>query len=228
MDLTATIIPKSDQLNSDDLMTGPVTVTIESVSAGNAEQPVDVHLVEFPGRAYRPSKSMRRVMVAAWGKESAAFTGHRMTLYRDPEVKFGGTVVGGIKISHLSHIEKRMQIALTETRGKRKVHTVDLLTETAQTTPARRAPAPVDAWETDPDAPPAPLSDHTRRQMFAELTKHGITDEDRQRAGMSKILGRKIESRGKISEDEGRAVILDLMGRPVPGTPDDAAEGGAS
>jgi hypothetical protein len=218
VDLTATIVPKSDQLNSDDLMTGPVTVTIESVSAGNAEQPVDVHLVEFPGRAYRPSKSMRRVMVAAWGKESSVYTGHRMTLYRDPEVKFGGTVVGGIKISHLSHIEKRMQIALTETRGKRKVHTVDLLRADAPSSAHTPPPTPVDAWEQDPDAPPAPLTDHTRRQMFAELTKRGITDPAVQRAGMSKILGRAVESRGAITEDEGRAIVLDLMSRPVPTT----------
>src|SRR5690606_13558162 len=51
VDLTATTIPKSDQINAEDLMvSGPVTVTVESVSKGSAEQPVDIHLVEFPGR----------------------------------------------------------------------------------------------------------------------------------------------------------------------------------
>src|SRR5688572_1344037 len=86
MDLTKSIEPKSDQLNAEDLLTGPVTVTIERVTEGSAEQPVDVHLVEFPGRPYRPSKSMRRVMVSAWGKEAAVYAGRRMALYRDPEV----------------------------------------------------------------------------------------------------------------------------------------------
>jgi hypothetical protein len=133
MDLTQTIVPKSDQINAEDVMaTGPITVTVESVSRGNAEQPVDIHLVEYPGRAYRPSKTMRRVLVKAWGAESDTYAGHRMTLYYDAEVKFGGTKVGGIKISHVSHITKRLDLALTETRGKRVVHTVQPLTEAAR------------------------------------------------------------------------------------------------
>jgi hypothetical protein len=127
MDLTEAIAPKSDQLNADDLITGPRTFTIERVTAGTVEQPVDVFLAEFPGRAYRPSKSMRRVMVAAWGKEASEYTGHRLTLYRDPDVKFGADKVGGIKISHLSNIDKRLTIALTVTRGKRAPFTVEPL-----------------------------------------------------------------------------------------------------
>src|SRR5699024_6986628 len=89
MDLTESIAPKSDQINAEDLLSGPRTFTIEKVTAGSAEQPVNVHLREFPGRPYRPSKSMRRVMVAAWGSDASAYTGRRITLYRDPEVTFG-------------------------------------------------------------------------------------------------------------------------------------------
>ena len=100
MDLTESIAPKSDQLNADDLMAGPVTVTIAEVAKGTPEQPVDVRLVEFPGRAYRPSKSMRRVMVSAWGAEASTYAGHRITLFRNPEITFGRDKVGGIEISH--------------------------------------------------------------------------------------------------------------------------------
>lgn len=124
MDMTESIAPKSDQLNADDLMAGPVTVTIREVVQGSAEQPVDVLLVEFPDRAYRPSKSMRRVMVNAWGKEAEAYAGHRLTLYRNAEITFGRDKVGGIEISHLSHIDKALTVALTATRGKRKNFTV--------------------------------------------------------------------------------------------------------
>jgi hypothetical protein len=133
MDLTESIAPKSDQLNADDLMAGPVTVTIREVAKGTPEQPVDVHLVEFPGRAYRPSKSMRRVMVLAWGPEASAYAGRRITLYRNPEITFGKDKVGGIEISHLSNLSKPLTVALTATRGKRKSFTVSPLTE-----PARR------------------------------------------------------------------------------------------
>lgn len=127
MNLSESIVPKSDQLNAEDLLAGPRTVTIEKVTAGTSEQPVNVHLVETPGRPYRPSKTMRRVMVACWGSDAALYVGRRMTLYRDPSVKFGGMAVGGIKISHLSHIDKRTTLALTETRGKRAPHVVEPL-----------------------------------------------------------------------------------------------------
>ena len=135
MDLTETIAPKSDQLNADDLISGPVTVTVTEVRKGSVEQPVDVLVAEFPGRAYRPSKSMRRVLVAAWGKEASAYVGRRLTLYRDPEVTFGRDKVGGIKISHLSHLNLPVKVALTVTRGKRAPHTVDPLPDAAPATP---------------------------------------------------------------------------------------------
>jgi len=124
MDLSQSIVPKSDQLNADDLIAGPVTVTIESVTAGTDEQPVNVNLVEFPGRAYRPSKSMRRVMVAAWGPETSTYGRRRMTLFRNPDIQFGGRAVGGIEIAAMSDIEKPLTIALTRTRGSRKDFTV--------------------------------------------------------------------------------------------------------
>lgn len=128
MDMTTSIIPKSDQLNADDLIAAPITVTIREVKQGNAEQPVDVVLVEFPGRAYRPSKSMRRVMVTAWGAEASNYAGHRLTLFRNPEITFGRDKVGGIEIAAMSHIDKPLTVALTATRGKRKNFTVQPLT----------------------------------------------------------------------------------------------------
>ena len=127
MDMTQSIQAKSDQLNAEDLMGGPIAVTIADVCKGSTEQPVNVTLSEYPKRAYRPSKSMRRVMVAAWGKDSSAYVGQRMTLYRDPDVKFGGEKVGGIKISHMTGIGKQLRVALTETRGKRVPHVVQPL-----------------------------------------------------------------------------------------------------
>jgi len=60
---------------------------------------------------------------------------------------------------------------------------------------------------------PIPLSDRTRSQMFALLTEHGITDRDRQIAGISSIIGRPIASRSELTEDDARAVILDLQAR---------------
>jgi hypothetical protein len=131
MDLTASIAPKSDQLNSDDLITGPRTFTIAGADEGSAEQPANIHLAELPGRPWRPSKSMRRVLVYCWGHDTEPYAGRRVTLYRDPEVTFGRDKVGGIKISHLSHIDRAKSVSLTVTRGKRAPHTVDPLPDAA-------------------------------------------------------------------------------------------------
>jgi hypothetical protein len=119
MDLTESIAPRSDQVNADDLVGGPITYTIREVVGGKAEAPFDFMLVETD-RAYRPSKTMRRVIVNAWGAEAANYAGRRLTLYREPTIKFGGAVVGGIRISHMSHIDKACDVMLQVTRGKRE------------------------------------------------------------------------------------------------------------
>jgi hypothetical protein len=125
IDVGATIEPKSDQLNSDDLIAGPITVTIRKVAAtGDNDQPVSIFYEGDNNKPYKACKSMRRVLVAVWGRDGTQYVGKSMTLFREPTVKFGGLEVGGIRISHMSHIEKPMTIALTATRGSRKPYTV--------------------------------------------------------------------------------------------------------
>lgn len=130
MDISTTTAPKSDQQNFDDYIAGPKTVTVSEVRAGTPEQPVEIHLVEYPGRPFKPSKTARRVLVAAWGADASEYAGRRMTLYGDPTVKFGGATVGGIRISALSHIEKPLTLSLTTTRGKRAPVTIQPLAQT--------------------------------------------------------------------------------------------------
>lgn len=133
-DLSKTIAPKSDQLNADDMIAGPLTITITSVSAnpGNAEQPVSVSFEGDGGKPYRPCKSMRRVMVAIWGADGNQYIGRSMTLYRDPDVTWGGMKVGGIRISHMSGMDKAVTMALTATQKQRKPFTVKPLAAAPQ------------------------------------------------------------------------------------------------
>lgn len=129
MNLTESITPKSDQLNADDLIGGSVTVTIAEMRQGTAEQPLSVVTKEFGAeRPYKPSKSMRRVMVTAWGVDGANHIGRQLTLFRNPTIRFGKDEVGGIQISHMSGIDKPLTVALTVTRGKRAPFTVQPLT----------------------------------------------------------------------------------------------------
>lgn len=133
MDLSSTIAPKSDQLNADDLLTGPRTFTIEKVTQGNPEQPVNIHLAESPGRPWKPSKSMRRVLVSVWGPDGNTYNGRHVTLYRNPDIKFGGETVGGIEVSAMTGIEKPLKLALTVTRGKKRAHTIQPLNDPTPT-----------------------------------------------------------------------------------------------
>jgi len=133
MDITDTLAPKSDQLDAVDLShSGPRTFTITDVSKGAPDQPVNVHLAEFP-RVWRPGKSMRRVLASCWGTDASAYVGRRVTLFCDPTVKFGGEAVGGIRVSHMSHIDKPTKVPLIVTRGKSAMYTVRPLTESAPT-----------------------------------------------------------------------------------------------
>ncbi|WP_311257363.1 hypothetical protein [Microbacterium sp. WCS2018Hpa-9] len=119
MDLSQTLEPNSQQVNADDLTAAPRTVSITNVTAGTAEQPVFIHLSEFPGRTYRPGKSMRRVLVQIWGAEASNYVGRKLRLYNDQTIRFGKDVTGGIRISHASHIDAPVTVNLTVTRGRR-------------------------------------------------------------------------------------------------------------
>lgn len=131
-DLTSTIKPKSDQLNADDLLTGSMDVTITDIKSGPVDQPVHIYIEGQ--QPYKPCKTMRRVLITAWGSNGKDWIGKSMTLYCDPTVKFGGIALGGIRISHLSDIDQTLNMMLTATRGRKsqvvvkplKVESIDI------------------------------------------------------------------------------------------------------
>ena len=164
--------PRSDQWNADDFLGGPRTFTIAGVKEGAAEQKYDIAL-EGETRAWRPPLGMLRVLMQAWGDESEVWVGRRVTLYRDQTVKFGSDTLGGIRISHLSHIEGPKNYKVTTTRGKRATFTVQ---------PLKEAPKPV-----QPTTPAIPdevisqtqraLAEGKRDEYLAWLTEQGAPAE---------------------------------------------------
>jgi hypothetical protein len=134
IDMRKTTVPKSDQLNADDLLGQTLTIKVTKVSLlATPDQPIAIGFEGDNEKPYKPGKSMRRVMVNAWGPDGNAYIGRSMTLYRDEKVLFGGLAVGGIRISHLSHIDEPITMALTATRAQRKPFTVKPLVVTAST-----------------------------------------------------------------------------------------------
>ena len=200
MDITSTLVPKSDQLDAVDLLSGPQTFTIDKVGKNaSPDQPVNVHLVEFP-RVWRPGKSMRRVLAACWGADASQWTGRRVTLYCDTRVKFGGEEVGGTRISHLSHIDKAMKVPLIVTRGKSQVYTVQPLVEKLTPKPTTKAKSVADL-----DA------------IGKAFEAAGIA-QDLWLDYCTNITGRTITAPAELTADEGRKVIDALT--------QDAHEGG--
>jgi hypothetical protein len=136
MDISETTRANSAQQNYDDFLGGQTrTVTITAVTKGTAEQPVSVELAEYPGHPFLPNKSMRRVLLMGWGKESSAYVGRRLRLFGNPAVIYGGKAVGGVEIEAMSHIDKQLIVPLTVTRGRRKNFTVAVLKDDAPTPP---------------------------------------------------------------------------------------------
>jgi hypothetical protein len=189
MDLTDTIIPKSDQLNSEDLIAGPRTFTITDVRGGSDEQPVNIHLAENPGRPFRPSKTVRRILVAAWGKDGDAYMGRRMTLYRDPAVKWAGQEIGGIRVSHLSHIDGPMKLALAVTKGKRENYTVQPLKD-------------------EPQPPSNAITPDKVTELGTAMTNAlELTDRDAKIQWLTEQLDRPIKSPTELTRHEGDRLL---------------------
>lgn len=156
-DMTGVIVPKSDQINADDFLSGPRTFRIKSVAISpGTEQPVTIQLED--SKPWRPCKSMSRLLVAAWGADAKEYAGKSVTLYCDPKVKWGGMEVGGIRVSHMSHIDSDLVLALTMTKGKKAPTRVKPLK--AETVPLKVV---------EKSAPDAPTFDIAEFESFVTL-----------------------------------------------------------
>jgi len=171
-DMSGVIVPRSDQWNADSFLAGPQTFTIREVKIkGGQEQPVSIYM-EGSDLAYRPCKSMSRCLVAAWGPDASKYVGRSLTLYCDPTIKWGGMQVGGIRISHMSHIDREMVMALTATKGQRKPFMVKPMpaAKSGSAKPAQKtAEAPADRKPSDATPPDEPV--YEVRNALGEVTE---------------------------------------------------------
>lgn len=153
-DLTKTVAPKTDQLNADDFIgKGSKTITITGVrEMDSKEQPISISFEGDNKKPWKPCLGMRRVLIELWGQDAAKaadkhYTGRRLTLYRDPDVKFGNVVMGGIRISHASNISTEKKIALTVAKARRVEFVVKPLADAPAEKPAAKLdPLTLDEW----------------------------------------------------------------------------------
>lgn len=110
---------KSDQLNSDDLLAGPRTITITKVTGQDGDQPISIYYEGDNGKPFKPCKTIRRVLLGVWGRYANEYVGRSMTIYRDDKVTFDGLEVGGIRISHMTNIDTETIVVVNKSKGKK-------------------------------------------------------------------------------------------------------------
>ena len=192
MDITDALAPVSDQLDAIELV-NPRTFTIDAGSRlgkRDGKTVAEIRLVDFP-RVWRPSKGMLDVLAGCWGTEGEAWVGRRVTVYNDPDVMFGRDKVGGIRISHLSHIDgpRTLNIRGAGAAGRKQPWRVNPLPDATPAPDVRT----VDKW---PD-------------LFAGLRARGLSRDDAL-AYCASVLGRGVTTTTTLTRDEASRV-LDAM-----------------
>lgn len=106
-----TTMAKSDQINAADLLGGPLVCQITDIQmTGAADQPISIFVDSHP-QPWKPSKTSRRVLAACWSDaEPSEWVGRYVVLYNDPAVMWAGKAEGGIRTSHMSHIDGKKTI----------------------------------------------------------------------------------------------------------------------
>ena len=128
LDVSSTILSKSDQLNASDLIGNEMILTVSNVNlVSSPDQPMVINWEGDEGRAYKPCKSMRRVLVGLWGKDASQWIGRSIGVYNEPTVKWAGKEEGGIRIKSLSHIDKNKSVTTSESKHKKTTYLISVL-----------------------------------------------------------------------------------------------------
>ena len=123
--LSDTTKAKSDQLNADDLHGGPIDVLITGIRRGSADQPIIIDIADH--MPFKPCKTVRRILIKGWGDNGHEWVGKSLKVYNDPAVKWAGVAIGGIRVSHMSHIQSPFDIVLAASSKKKVSHNIQPL-----------------------------------------------------------------------------------------------------
>ena len=128
LDVSSTILSKSDQLNASDLIGNEMILEVSGVHlVSSPDQPMIINYINDDGRPYKPCKSMRRVLVGLWGKDASQWSGRCIGVYNEPTVKWAGKEEGGIRIKALSHIDKNKSVTTSESKHKKTTYLINVL-----------------------------------------------------------------------------------------------------
>jgi hypothetical protein len=90
-------------IKKEDLAAGPQRFTIQGVSkttfeAKNGQPAEDVLQLELDERQFSLNKTNIKILIGAHGGKTDGWIGKSVILYIDPNVMFGGRLVGGVRV----------------------------------------------------------------------------------------------------------------------------------
>jgi hypothetical protein len=117
VDISKTLISKSDQFNAVDLLGKVIIYKISKVNADieKKDQPVSIYF-EGEKKCYRPSKGMRAIISEKWTTQTDLWLGKSLELYYEPKVVYAGAECGGIRIHGMSHIDNDFKKRVVESK----------------------------------------------------------------------------------------------------------------
>ena len=132
-DIAPTLVGDSNVLSKADLMDGPQTFTVARVdiNLSDKKRPTTIHLVESPGKPFKPNLGMRKLIAKGWGKSSKEYVGRRLTLFHNPDVLWQGKREGGVEVCAMSHIETPFTIQVPVNAKQAKTVKVDVVPDSA-------------------------------------------------------------------------------------------------
>lgn len=197
IDMSQFVEAKSDQLNADDLIGSPRTITVTRVTGNDGDQPIAIHYQGDNGKPFKPCKTMRRILLAVWGRYANDYVGRSMTLYRDDSVTFGGLNVGGIRISHMSHIDKETLVVVMKTKGKKAgIKILPLAVEPK--------PDPAQKWANGFAAKCAGAPDRVALEQFAESMGNRLAELQQKRPDLHQMCVDALEGARALFDPEKR------------------------
>lgn len=118
-----------DYMNADTLLAGDLTLTIDSVSLEEVEDKdkkltknkLVIYWQEHGAKPWIPCKTSAKSLSVVWGDSLRAWKGRKVTLFRDPTVKFGSKTTGGIRVRGMPDLPSPVSFefaANTKTRPK--------------------------------------------------------------------------------------------------------------
>lgn len=207
-DMSSTIVAKSDQINAADLVGISRTITVRDVKIKPGDdQPVSI-LIEGDNKAFRPCKGVRRLMVRVWGPDASKYVGQSMTLFQDPTVLWAGKPEGGIRVSHMTGLDKPITEPMRISRAATKPYEIKPLVNEAPANKRQTAEQwAADHMEAISQATDADALDALCNRAARAMAKLADSHPDTHRALMNAADARRAELsvEGKPAEDMGES-----------------------